>query len=122
MNVQNGSIKQKPSVCVSVLVGRFIVQVTWFLFGSSRKVTFIETGDKDKVTSKLELLTDKMRSQHNRLTTHCITRYNRYLFCALRKQQMNTHEYKAMEEQSTGEYVYMCLHSYNVYRCYSQAT
>jgi len=40
--------------------------VTWSLFGSSRKVTFIETGDKDKVTSKLELLTDKMRSQHNR--------------------------------------------------------
>jgi len=43
----------------------------WFLFGSSRKVTFIETGDKDKVTSKLELLTDKMRSQHNRLEMTC---------------------------------------------------
>jgi len=40
--------------------------VAWFLFGSSRKVTFIETGDKDKVTSKLEQLTEKMRSQHNR--------------------------------------------------------
>jgi len=88
-------------VCVSVLVGRFIVQVTWFLFGSSRKVTFIETGDKDKVTSKLELLTDKMRSQHNRSKTHCIVRYDRYLSCALRKQHF-AHQDKAIEEQSTG--------------------
>ena len=38
----------------------------WSVLGSSRKVMFIETGDKDKVTSKLDLLTDKMRNQHNR--------------------------------------------------------
>jgi len=38
----------------------------WGVFGSSRKVTFIETGDKDKVTSKLDVLTVKMRSQHDR--------------------------------------------------------
>ena len=45
------------------------VQMAWFLLGSSRKVTFIATGDKDKVTSKLELLTQKMRSQNSRLNT-----------------------------------------------------
>jgi transient receptor potential cation channel subfamily A protein 1 len=45
----------------------FFQKVTWFLFGSSRKVQFIDAGDKDKVTSRLEVLTDKMRSQHSSL-------------------------------------------------------
>jgi len=55
--------------CVRVRMSR--AQVAWFLFGSSRKVTFIETGDKDKVTSKLDLLTQKMRSQHSRSAQLC---------------------------------------------------
>ena len=43
------------------------VQILWFLLGSSRKVQFIEAGDKDKVTSKLEALTEKVRTQQSRL-------------------------------------------------------
>ena len=59
-----GSAGLGSAGCVRVRMSR--AQVAWFLFGSSRKVTFIETGDKDKVTSKLDLLTQKMRSQHSR--------------------------------------------------------
>ena len=71
----------------------FCLQVLWFMFGSSRKVQFIEAGEKDRVTSRLELLTDKMRSQHSRSVisdyeVHITTAWQVELVCLSCKSQV----------------------------------